>query len=64
MIILKSSAIIALTATLSFSIFSQDASAQSNELTFGDLNNGKWSNKDNDHAELPTRHSWMNTLGS
>ncbi len=62
MIILKSSAIIALTAILSFSIFSQYASAQNIEFTFGELNNGKWSNKHDDDAELPTRYSWMNTL--
>ena len=44
MIILKNYAIIALTATLSFSISLQGASAQNIELTLGELNNGRGPN--------------------
>ena len=54
MIILKNYAIIALTATLSFSISLQGASAQNIELTLGELNNGRGPNKVDDDAELPT----------
>ena len=48
MIILKNTAIIALTAILSFPVFSPGASAQNIEFTFGELNNGKGPKKDDD----------------